>query len=495
MIHSGRMKRHGRLMALCALMLTAGFGIERLDPFPEDRYRVQPSPQTLPSTRQVPPLAVVEGTELVSIAIDHDDLSHPDYGLLKHPTSRGREWERPAYMSFFADGRLQLATTVGLRMHGGASRVYSRTKSFRVYFRPSYGPPAIPATVFFPAGPRNDVTRVILHNDVRTDQQKRKWQLVNPLAYDIAARLGGIVPRTRPARFYLNGEPQGLYVITEHISDEFLEGRFGHRNFSLDDETYRNELFEWARTTRPLRMEDAEARVDLDNLTSWALTILFCATTDVMTQSPMVHDRRDPDGRVFWITWDLDHSFMDLYNRVPEPWLLDSYQTILYNRELRSWILTRLLARDEPYRQYFARRLAAALNHQLNPVFLQERFGHYREVALRRGVGDEQYLAALERFLQERPRALWDLTVKHLKTEPPVTVEVTAPAGAVVTIDGFRTSLPYSGKYLPGTQFDLHADEAGAPNGWVVNGRVERSTRLSFPVSVPVKIRALQSAE
>ncbi len=438
----------------------------------------------------MPPLAVVEGTELLSLSIERDALLSPARGLLTNPTARGREWERPGHVSFFDGGRLQLATKVGVRLHGGASRVYSKLKSFRLYFRPSYGPAAVPAQTFFSQGPAGDLTRVIVHNDVRVDRLKREWHLVNPLAYDIAGRLGGIVPRTRPVRFYLNGESQGVYVVTEQISPEFLETRFGHRDFAIDDPKDLESLFQWARTTRPLRMQDVAAKVDLDNLTSWALTVLFCATTDVMTQSPMVRDRTDPKARAFWITWDLDHSFMDLYQRGPEPWLLDSYRTILYNREVRSWILTRLLERDENYRRYFSDRLAIALNHQLAPAFLEERFGFYREVALRRGARDNGYLDELEGFLKARPQALWDLTVKYLKVGQPFTITVDGPAGANVTIDGFTTPLPYRGRYLSGANFVLDAGVTSPIDGWLLNRRAERSKRLSFSVTEDVRIEA-----
>jgi hypothetical protein len=219
-------------------------------------------------------------------------------------------------------------------------------------------------------------------------------------------------------------------------------------------------------------MDAAAKVVDIDNLTSWALTILFCATTDVLGQSPIVRDRTDPNARWFWITWDLDHSFMDRYKSGAEPWLLDSYHTLLYNREGRSRLLTRLLREDDAYRRYFARRLSAALNHQLSPAFLEERYWYYVETALRGGGADSGYSTALLRFLRERPRALWDLTVKYLKTERPAAVTVTGPAGTPVDIDGFRTVLPYTGTYLPGTPFLLDAQGASAIAGWRVNGRV-----------------------
>lgn len=466
------MKAFWRPLALCAFMAGAAFGLERLDPFPDDRIQVQPSPATLPSSRVIPANAVAAGTPLLSLVIEQDALHDPASGILTHFEERGREWERPGYISYFAEGRLKLATKTGVRLHGGESRRYSKAKSYRFYFRSGYGPPALPSSVFFTKGPASDLTRVIAHNDVRADGNRRLWHLVNPLAYDIANRLGGITPRTQPTRFYLNGEPQGVYVLTEHISAEFLEARFGHRNFSLQAREEAARLFEWAARTRPLTMDVATKVVDIDNLTSWALTILFCATTDVLGQSPIVRDRTDPNARWFWITWDLDHSFMDRYKSGAEPWLLDSYHTLLYNREGRSRLLTRLLREDDGYRRYFARRLSAALNHQLSPAFLEERYWYYVETALRGGAADSGYSTALLRFLRERPRALWDLTVKYLKTERPASVTVTGPPSISVDIDGFKTVLPYTGTYLPGTPFLLDAQGASAIAGWRVNGRV-----------------------
>ena len=180
-----------------------------------------------------PPQRWLQARRCCQLVIERDALYDPASGLLTHVEERGREWERPGYISYFADGLLKLATRTGVRLHGGDSRIHSPTKSYRFYFRSGYGPPALPSRIFFTRGPGSDLTRVIAHNDMRRDGDHRPWHLVNPLAYDIAARLGGITPRTQPTRFYLNGEPQGVYVLTEQISPEFLEARFGHRDFSI----------------------------------------------------------------------------------------------------------------------------------------------------------------------------------------------------------------------------------------------------------------------
>ena len=479
-----------RPIGLCALMTGAAIGLDYLDLFPEDRLQVQASPATLSSTRVIPSRAIAEGTPLLSLVVDRDSLHDPVRGLLTHPQASGREWERPGYVSYFDGGSLKLATKTGVRLHGGDSRVHSKVKSYRLYFRPSYGAPALPLSLFFGSGTPGNLTRLIAHNDVRRNPDGSEWHLVNPMAYDIARRLGGIVPRTQPVRFYLNGEPQGLYVLTEHITPQFLEARFGHRNFEIQTgpggEATR--LFVWAARTRPFTMKTAAEMIDIDNLTSWALTMLFCGTTDVLSQSPMIRDRSEPDARWFWIMWDLDHSFMDRYRSARAPWLLDSYHTLLNKREARSRILTRLLRGDAEYRRYFARRLAAALNHQLTRPFLEERYWHYVDTAQRSGVRDN-YSKLLLQFLRERPRALWDLSAKYLKTGRPATITVTGPEAATVSIDGFVTQLPYTGTYLPGTPFVLDGSASGI-RGWRVNG-VPAAETVSLQVTENLTVEAI----
>ena len=55
------------------------------------------------------------------------------------------------------------------------------------------------------------------------------WRLTS------CGRLGGWRPRPQPASFVLNGVPQGLYVLVEHVREPFLMSRFGHENFDRAD--------------------------------------------------------------------------------------------------------------------------------------------------------------------------------------------------------------------------------------------------------------------
>ena len=189
----------------------------------------------LASTAVLDPAEVSRGFPIMSLWVEPDDLHDPVTGILANVRARGRAWERTGALSYFDDGELRFASSVGVRLHGGGSRITSEVQSFRVYFREEYGADAFGEGLLFD-GASDPLQRLILHNDVRrgslprslagrsaTAAERRRhrprarWSFSNPLAYDIAERIGAIVPRTKPVRFFLNGKWQGVYVVTEYV--------------------------------------------------------------------------------------------------------------------------------------------------------------------------------------------------------------------------------------------------------------------------------------
>ena len=55
-------------------------------------------------------------------------------------------------------------------------------------------------------------------------------------------------------------------------------------------------------------MENAAKRVDVDNLSKWYLSQLFCGSAHIY-QGLAFLDISKPDGKWKWINWDMDHSF------------------------------------------------------------------------------------------------------------------------------------------------------------------------------------------
>ena len=476
------------VVLLALLFVAAGFAVERLDPFPRMREAIQQPAADFPSTTALPEEEIARGLPLIAIGIDPAHLYDPETGLLTHLQARGRAWERPARMSYYDEGRLVFASGVGLRLHGGASRLFSKHKSYRFYFRRQYGAAQFRPGVLF-GGRVDPIRSLVLHNDVRMDANGRPWHFVNPLAYDITTAAGALAAETKIARVFVNGELHGVYVITERLRDnmtpELLVPRFGHADFAADYNSWR-ELARQVSELQPIRMDGVAAHIDIDNLTRWFISVLFCATEDNF-QGPQLKDLSDPDGRWFFINWDMDHSFMDFNQQADVPWEHDTFRIVLEragearrgwrDSEVRSIVLTTMLAEDAEYQAYFKRTFDEVMNHRLTREFLDERFAYYARMAQPFDVQGREYLETLQAFLTHRPAVLREQAEQYLNTRPSRSVTVRPGGPGRVLVDGHPIRAGFDGRYFPDAR--VRVEIAGAYHDafdhWRVDGQPRRA--------------------
>ncbi|HET9264310.1 MAG TPA: SUMF1/EgtB/PvdO family nonheme iron enzyme [Vicinamibacterales bacterium] len=477
--------RHLVVLAAALALAGAGAAIESAGLFQRLRFAVQRDLRQLPSTQAVEPETVFRGLPTLSIYFQPQDLQ----ALLENKREHGRAWERRASVSYFNEGRLQFGGEAGVRVHGGGSRITSPRQGWRIFFRRQYGTLKVPRGAIF--GPHTDpLKRLVVHNDVRTDADGTQWHLVNPLAYDLARRIGCITPETLPARFVLNGEDQGLFVLTEHFDDEYFDAHMpGHRvTMEIEDMEALRDTID---ATRPLTMEAVSELLDLDNVTSWFLAVVFAATRDAY-QGPgqFLDEDRDRAGW-FWITWDLDQSFRN--------WDLDSFLYILERvgepprgrraSEPRGVVLSTLIAEDQNFREYLARRIDTMLNHQLTPEFLEERRSHYADIAANFGV-PTRYLELEREFLARRPAFVRAIAEQWLNTGPGVPVSIERPDGGRLIVDGFEKGDSFAGTYFPGREVVVQSP--GARLRWLVNGApVAEGEELRLEADRPLAVIAL----
>jgi formylglycine-generating enzyme required for sulfatase activity len=472
-------------LAAAATLVAVGVAVEHVDPFPRLRFAIQRNPTELPSTSAIDKLEVVKGYPLFSLYIAPAMLRE----LLDHKMEHGREWERPATLSYFDDGRLLFTAQVGVRIHGGGSRLTSPRQGFRVFFRRQYGATRAPAGVLLDRS-SDPLQRIVLHNDVRRGGRGVQWHMVNPLGYDFARRIGAITPETKPVRFFLNGEFQGPFVLTEHFDDEYFAAHMPGRRITMkleDMEVLRDRVD----ATHPLTMDAAGELVDLENVTTWFLAVVFAGTRDAY-QGPgqFLDEGRDRAGW-FWVTWDVDESFRD--------WNLDSFQYLLERvgeryrgrrpSEPRGTMLTRLIAGDADYQAYLAGRVDDMLNHQLTRAFTAERAAHYADIAATYGAPSLDYVPELKDFLDKRPAFVRQITAQWLNLpSEPVPVTVRRAGGGPLRIDGFDEPTPYRGSYFHGREVVVRAPE-GSDGPWYVNGEdagktAELRVRADRPLAV-----------
>jgi CotH kinase protein len=299
-----------------------------------------------------------------------------------------------------------------------------------------------------------------------------RWHFLNPLAYDIAEAAGGIVAETRPVRFFLNGQFQGVYVLTEHFdSDEFFKRHWGHA-VRLNAREF-EELWRQLKGLGPPRMRTVGTLVDLDNLTRWFIATVFCATGDPFQGPGQFRDPTRATAQWFFVNWDMDQSFREPQHDTFGALLgKGGLRRVRRDTDPRSFLLTALLADDPEYRDYFKRVWVDVMNQRITPAFLDERFEYYARLAKELGVEDLSYLTPLKRFLQTRPAIVRGLAEKRLDSGPSVRVSIGGAAHGV-TIDGHPVKTAWEGYYFSGMRIRLSVDDDYRSRlaGWRVNGR------------------------
>lgn len=273
---------------------------ERFDPL------VPPSTSLLPN----PAPALPEGAALVSLVCDAEDLFNEKYGIVPQAERRGRNWERPVWLTVTGEHDPLIEIPGGLRIHGGTSRT-GDIKSFRVVFRRKYnGEGETPAGLFF-GEETPPLESIVLMN------ASRPKRFVGALVMELATRAGCETSRLRPAVVYLNGSLIPTpYFLVEHQSRHFLRSRHGLRNFEFIRLKSKHERVSAAykdfksitMSERPLSLEEAARIYDLDDLCAWSFLISYLAVSD-NNQGGYYRDRSNPDAPWHGLTWDLDGAF------------------------------------------------------------------------------------------------------------------------------------------------------------------------------------------
>ena len=474
----------------------------------------------LPSSRLAPSPWRDAGPPLVSLWLDPCRNAR----IHSRPWLPGRETEETGWVSFFESGELQFAAPVGIRIHGGVSRRYA-PYGYRLSFRSEHGTPGLPGGLVAPElerppAPVQPLARVLVTEGDDEDTDGSVWAFPGEVAYEIGRALGAEAPRTRPVWFSLNGGPAALYSLSEHIDADFLRRHYGHDDFELhrgkrdpddprreseeSDRFWAGELAWIAAAPAPFTRQVAAARYDLDKLTTWLVTVLFCGTGDIY-QEAMVRDRRGElaAGRWTWIHWDHDMSF-----RTPPknsrfgnkrdllPYVLDNQREI---RSPQQALMLRLVEEDPEFRTELVRRTTAALNHQLTPEYLESLVARYEKTAKSLGVTDLDWVAKLRDYFAWRPDAIRTQLQKMLGAGAPMAVELSAPTGTV-RVDGFgigASGVSYTGTYPAGVVLEAEVEPAARDRflRWEISttppiAAPATSPTLRFTVWGPTRIQA-----
>jgi len=444
-----------------------------------------------------------EGWPVVSLAIDEGSLHDDVYGLLPNV---GVAVEREAHVSIFEGRDLVFTGPVGVRLQGHGERYEKGWAGFRLYLRDEYGAEVLPAEVL-PGALMPSLRRLIV----------RGSSYVNTaLSFDISRHIGAIAPAMRPARLVLNGEAQGMFSLTEHLTRARWEERLGHRYFyfsrsrgsnSGKDRRAADELKAWADglSAGEATIEVVAERVDLDNLSRHLFAIIWCGTSD-WAQGAKYFDRVEEEPRWRWVHFDMDRSFGREANLAGPDWESPALDMVLgelphepgrsdpesrhYQTTcVRGLLFKKLLRGDPAYGASFVDLATQLMNHRLTPEFFEERLAYYESFFEGARMGSKAF-ALLREFTENRHAYVRRDLRRVLELEEAVLCSVDGPAGATVLIDGYRETLPYAGWYFPGQELSLAAVPPAGAVTWSVDGGDALAGSCRIPVSRPMTVTA-----
>jgi len=454
-------------------------------------------PEKMLSTRILDKQVIASGLPVLSMYMNEHDLYDKYTGIYANPLERGRNWERPCFMSYFKNGKLLFGTGAGARIHGGTSRLHP-LKSFRLYFRDVYGKSeflegAILKEVADP------VERVVLRKG------DTKFGFVNSMAYDMARKIGCFSPETEPVRFYLNGKPHGHgnFELIEHLSRDYLQNHFGHKDFVYykvkgrkDRPPEYQRFYEWARYGgASVTFEKTSEVIDMENFINYWIVNIFCANSDPY-QGIALLDKRKKNPRWFWLIWDMDHSFKNIYESDKKYlWQQERPVNLVYSNtkketDPRYFIFRRLIFHDETFRALFKKRLTEVLNYLLTNDYLQSVVDENISIARSFGMNMSKADRDLHDFMLNRPEYVIKMMNRYFKLGDVHRVRFEPPEGRTFVVDGFEIRKRFTGIYYDGSEIFL-SPGGQRIKGWNINGKRYNNPSVTIPVRGDMKIRPL----
>jgi len=281
-------------------------------------------------------------------------------------TLDGRESERPAHIDIFdADRTLKCSNEVGMRIKGGATRAYAQ-KSINLYTRDEYSEGSI-----FPSGIVDNLEHrnLCLFSGANDTDTKIRDALVQNLCEGLNfANLS-----MKPCYLFLNGEYWGVYYLSEHFSENFIQENYGIpaddvvrlKNMSYVGDSELNGLVENSDFTKDADYQALCEKIDIDSFIDYYATLIYLARcedwpglNEGLWKSRTVGKGQYRDGRYRWMIYDLNWSDSCMNSDLID---FNGFEYVATKSEL----FRKLQDRDE-FREQFADRFITIADSYFN---------------------------------------------------------------------------------------------------------------------------------
>ncbi len=333
-----------------------------------------------------------------------------DWQIPGNYSNKGREWERPAIMQIYEDGQVKHTQSIGIRIHGGASRSHMQ-KSFNIYARADYGVSKFDFNLFdgdlrseYTGKKIKEFDSFMIRNGGNDASATRFRDKLNQA---LVADRDMLQQAMKPCIVFINGEYWGHYEITEKLSDDYVEAHYGIdkndvcliKNGELEEGT-EADFAEWESLQNWFNSNDLSQesnynqlceKVDMQSFIDYMCAEIYYANMDfspnntaIWKATSVYPDNEWGDGKWRFILFDTEYS-TGLYGFSGPTASHNTFNMVLQNRGFFSELFKNAL-KNNTFKRQFATTFMDMANENFNTdrvmAMIEELTNEYRDMTI-----------------------------------------------------------------------------------------------------------------
>lgn len=352
-------------------------------------------------------LAEYEDLTVISMVTDPDNLFDPDTGIyvtgnqylewknsssydatksvwdtnnVSNFFSKGKEWEREANITIFEDGEAVYTDNMGIRIKGASTR-NTPQKSFNLYARSEYGNSKIKYAIL-PDNTDEEGNVIQKYDSISLRSVSSEERLRDSYSEGLLTECENLTTADmKPCVLFLDGEYWGLYMITEKISDYFIQSNYGipKENVAIikaneieeGDESECNDFITFAEKYSQMNLSDPDNYqavcdyIDIDSMIEHYAAGIYLGTYDWPNYNygvwrntgEVIEGNPYSDGKWRFITYDMDYTCGKTYDSFGgvEGYAYDNFQHIDKAKNHTPTNLFVALLQNETFKLKFAK--------------------------------------------------------------------------------------------------------------------------------------------
>jgi len=327
---------------------------------------------------------LVAGVDFDTWRTANPTLEPPTSGATANFFRSGVANERVANMNYFVNGTAVLNQNIGIRIHGGSSRV-AQNKSFNISAKSIYGDNSM-SYPFFNDKPFDSYSDLVLHNSGNDFDQT---MFRDALCQELMKSLNVVTKGYQPVITFINGEYWGILSARDKIDSQYFKRVFNIPTSEIelleeqyiileggDNSNYLNMINYVTNNSLaiPSNYEYIKTRLDPENFSDYFISNIFFGNGDWPMNNILYWRKKTAnyesnapygnDGRWRWLAHDMDDTFS-----IPNPnfdtnnlAMATAPNGISYPNPDWSTLLLRKLLENNDFKTDFINRFADLLN-------------------------------------------------------------------------------------------------------------------------------------